>query len=335
MTNCRVELFKMFPIFVELARSSGAACKTRAPGAICPSMLRVIFVLCMVSWAGCGKPPGNSAPQTEATETGERRTYDVKGVIIELRPEEMEVEIQHEEIPGYMRAMTMPFEVRDLNELTGLEPGDSVSFRMIITDTDAWIEQIRKLGPGKAVIPTGGRVRLVRDVDPLEIGDPLPEYRFTNQFGRLISTSRFQGNALAITFIFTRCPYPTFCPRMMNQFADAQQVLKSMPNAPTNWHLLTLSFDPEFDKPAILKAYGERHKYDPNHWTIATGELIDVTAIAEQFGLQFWREEAAGISHNLRTAVIDSAGRVQRIFPGNKWEAEELVEEMIKACRRD
>jgi protein SCO1 len=295
-------------------------------------MLRVLIVLGVALIAGCDKPPGNVSSTVEATDTAERRTYEVKGVIIELRPEEKEVEIQHEEIPGYMRAMTMPFEVRDLNELAGLEPGDSVSFRMIVTGTEGWIEQIRKRGPGKAVIPTGGRVRLVRDVDPLEIGDPLPEYRFTNQFGRLISTSQFQGQALAITFIFTRCPYPTFCPRMMNQFTDAQQVLKSMPNAPTNWHLLTLSFDPEFDKPAILKAYGERHKYDSNHWTIATGELIDVTAIAEQFGLQFWHEEAAGISHNLRTAVIDSSGRVQRIFPGNKWVAEELVDEMIKAA---
>ena len=145
-----------------------------------------------------------------------------------MRPGDKEVEIKHEEIPGYLPAMTMPFEVRDTNELAGLEVGDAVSFRMIVTDTEGWIEAIRKIAaPATNALPTTGPFRLVRDVEPLNIGDPLPEYHFTNQLGQAVSTSQFKGKAVAITFLFTRCPFPTFCPLMANQFAEAQEKLKA------------------------------------------------------------------------------------------------------------
>jgi protein SCO1/2 len=173
---------------------------------------------------------------------------------------------------------------------------------------------------------------MVRDVEPLEIGDRLPEYHFTNQFGQPISTAQFKGQALAINFLFTRCPFPTYCPLTANNFAETQQKILSMPNAPTNWHLLTISFDPDFDKPVVLKAYGERYKYDPQHWSLLTGELIDITAIAEQFGQTFWHDETGSISHNMRAAVIDAAGRVQKNFVGNTWKSDELVKEIVKAA---
>jgi protein SCO1/2 len=104
------------------------------------------------------------------------------------------------------------------------------------------------------------------------------------------------------------------------------------PNAPANWHLLTISFDPEFDTPAVLKSYAERYQYDPKHWSYLTGELVDITAIAEQFGLLFWREKEAGISHNLRTVVVDASGRVRKIFTENKWTSDDMTEEITKAA---
>jgi protein SCO1/2 len=107
-----------------------------------------------------------------------------------------------------------------------------------------------------------------------------------------------------------------------------------MPNAPTNWHLLTISFDPEFDKPEVLKGYARMFKYEPEHWTFATGELIGITAIGEQFGLAFWHDETGSISHNLRTVVVDAAGKVQKIFQGNQWTSAELVAEMVQAAGR-
>ena len=135
-----------------------------------------------------------------------------------------------------------------------------------------------------------------------------------------------------ITFLFTRCPFPTFCPLMANHFAEAQQKLLTKTNGPANWHLLTLSFDPDFDTPAILKAYGERYKYDPTHSSFATGALTDVTAFGEQIGLSFQRDATGNISHNLRTIVVNASGKVQKILVGNQWSNDELVNEIVKAA---
>jgi protein SCO1 len=263
-----------------------------------------------------------------------RQVFQVTGVVQEVRLERKEIEVNHQAVPGYMPAMTMPFDVKDTNELAGLEPGQPVTFRLLVTDTEGWIDQIRKLGPPTNTPTTAGPFRLVRDVQLLEVGDRLPEYHFTNQFAEGFSTERFRGQALAITFLFTRCPYPNFCPRMANNFEQTQQRLLALANGPTNWQLLTISFDPDFDKPAVLKAYANTHHYDPLHWTFATGELIDITAVAEQFGMAFWHDETGSISHNLRTAVIDASGRVQKIFSGNEWSGDELVAEMVSAARK-
>jgi protein SCO1/2 len=297
-------------------------------------MFRFLFRSVTVGWllvftVSCDRAE-TQTPATVVSGTN-RQVFQVKGVIVKVAPREKSVEIKHEEIHGYMPAMTMPFDVKDTNELAGLAPGDSVVFRMIVTDTEGWIEQIRKLGSTNSV-PTAGNFRLVRDVEPLNIGDRLPEYHFTNQLGQAFSTADFKGQALAITFLFTRCPFPTFCPKMANDFSETQQSLISAGNF-TNWHLLTVSFDPEFDKPVVLKSYAERYHYDPAHWTFATGDLVEITAIAEQCGLNFWHDETGSISHNLRTVVFDASGRLQKIFTGNTWKTEELVAEMTQAAK--
>jgi protein SCO1/2 len=275
------------------------------------------------------QPP--PAPGSTATSTNQQ-VFHVKGVIMSLKPGEKEIVIKHEAVTNYMPAMTMPFDVKDSKELSGLTPGDTVSFRMIVTDTEGWIDQIQKVGPPATnAPPTSGPFRLVKNVEALRVGDPLPDYRFTNQFGQVIHTGQFKGQALAITFLFTRCPFPNFCPRMANNFAEAQTKLLLQATGQTNWHLLTLSFDPEFDTPAVLKAYAQGYRYDPQHWDFATGDLVDITAISEQLGLQFWHDETGSISHNLRAAVVDAAGKVQKIFTGNQWTSDELVAELIKA----
>jgi protein SCO1/2 len=299
----------------------------------CAMTLSVVVVL-----TSCSRESGQEQPPAaETSVTGTRpQVFPVKGIVVELEPEENTVRIKHEEIPGYMAAMTMAFEVRDTNELAGLEAGDHVAFRMLVTEDDGWIDQVRKLPrPTTNTLPATGQFRFVRDVEALNVGAALPEYRFTNQLGRVISTSQFRGRALAITFIFTRCPFPTFCPRTMEHFAATQRELLALANGPANWHLLALSIDPGFDTPAVLKAYGASYGQNPERWTLATGALMDITAIAEQLGLEFWREEGGGISHNLRTAVIDPTGRVRKILIGNKWTSEELTAEIIGAAAQD
>jgi protein SCO1 len=292
----------------------------------------LVFVMALaVVCASCGKQSDNFA--TEKSDSTNQQIFQVKGVIEEIKPDGKSAVIKHEEIPNYMAAMTMEFEAKNTNELRGLKPGDSISFRMIVTDDDGWIDQVKKLNVPPTELPTRTTMRRVRDVDPLNVGDPLPEYHFTNELGKAVSLSDFKGKAVAIDFIFTTCPFPTMCPRLSQNFSEVQKKLKEKGDAPDNWQLLTISFDPEKDTPTVLKNYGERFGYDPAHWSFLTGDLMEITAIAEQFGQTFWRE-GGSISHNVRTVVIDTEGKVQKIIPENKWTSDELVEEILKAAKQ-
>lgn len=294
--------------------------------------------------SGCDRKPSGGA--TSVTDTN-RQEFQVKGVVKALKPNGKTAVIAHETIPNYMEAMTMDFDVKDQRELQGLKPGDAISFRMVVTKEDGWIENVRKLPPAtptnaSQVITIGdtngtnvGPLTFRRSpiVEPLNIGDAIPDYKFTNQFGAPISLAQFKGQALGLTFMFTRCPFPTFCPQMSRNFAETQEKLKALKNAPANWHLLTLSFDPEYDTPAVLKTYAENYHADPARWSFLTGALIDVTAITEQTGVIFWRANPGEpISHNLRTVVVDTQGRVQKIIANNNWTSDELVAEMVKGA---
>jgi protein SCO1/2 len=274
------------------------------------------------------------APAPAAAKTN-LQIYQVKGVVKEVFAEKKKVKIAHEEIPHYMEAMTMLFDVRDAGELKGLQAGDSVSFRMLVTDDDGWIDQLKKLeSPRTPLSSEPPPFRRVRDVEPLAVGDKLPDYTFTNALGRVVRLSEFRGRALGFTFIFTRCPFPTFCPRLSSNFAEAAQKLTTLSGGPTNWHLLSITIDPDYDTPGRLQAYAARYKADPKYWDFLTAALIDITAIGEQFGLQFWRSSPnEPVNHNVRTVVVDATGRIQWITPDNEWKPEVLVEQMIRAAR--
>jgi protein SCO1/2 len=294
---------------------------------------RFILMMLLAGLVGCSREPVTLPPASPPTAVATNlQTYPAKGVVVSLEADGKTVKIKHEAIPGYMAAMTMDFETRGTNELAGLATGDSVTFRMLVTADDGWIDQIKKLDVPKVELPPG--IRIVRDVEPLEVGDLLPEYRFTNQSGQVISTLDYRGRALALTFIFTRCPFPTFCPRVTAGLAEAQQLLLTNQPALTNWHLLALTIDPEFDTPAVLKSYAQRSGGVPRYWTFATGSLLDLTAIAEQCGLQFWRDTPDGLpNHNLRTVVIDAVGRVRTNLVGNAWTGEQLAAEISAAAQ--
>jgi protein SCO1/2 len=295
-------------------------------------MFRMSVILSLSSLLLSAQSGRCAEGKTSAAPNTNQHIYQVKGLVLEVHPEEKSVKIKHEEIPGYMIAMTMPFDVKDTNELAGIGPGDPVSFRLIVTDTDGWIDQIRRTGPKTNDLPVTPYLKFVRDFEPLNVGDPIPEYHFTNQFGQAFSTAQFKGQALAINFIFTRCPFPTFCPQTARNFSEVQSKLLARADGPTNWHLMTVSFDPEFDKPDVLKAYSQNYQANPDRWTFATGSVADITALGSKFGLTFWRDETGSISHNLRTLVIDASGCVQNIITGNEWTPDELVAELVKAA---
>jgi protein SCO1/2 len=295
------------------------------------------FILGLLSLlCGCSpaQPPGATSPAPGSPVDANITNYTVRGVVIGLGEDGKSVKVKHEEIPGYMMAMTMPFEARPTNELTGLMRGDQIEFRMRVTETDGWIDQIRILGTTKTE-PTNAvnDIKVIPDVPELKAGDLVPNYTYTNELGRVIHLADYRGQALAITFVFTRCPFPTFCPRMTEQFGKVSKILKSAPDAPSNWRLLSLSFDPEFDTAATLLAYGQRHQYDPARWSLATGSFNQIERLTGHFGLYFGRNvPIAQQNHNLRTVVLDTQGRVHEIFVGNEWTAEELATSLRAAA---
>jgi len=290
---------------------------------------------------GCDRTPPSSgnakATNAAATLPPGTKTYEVKGVVVEVSLTNNQVRVQHEKIPGYMDAMTMPFDVKDTNELAGLAPGDNISFRMIVTEDDGWIDRVTRLGITTPIVNAPPEsFRRAKEVEPLQVGQEMPNYNFTNEFGKPVSLADFRGKAVALTFIFTRCPYPDYCPRMSKAFEAVQKNLKTATNGPTNWHLLSITIDPLFDTPAVLKNYAATYRYDSNHWSYVTGELIDITAIAEQFGLLFWRpdpNQPTGINHNLRTVVLTASGKVHKIFPENTWKPEDVAAAVTEAAK--
>lgn len=243
------------------------------------------------------------------------RSFSVKGVIRTVKPGENTVVIRHEEIPNYMAAMTMPFKVRNGQELSGLKEGDSVSFRLNVTEDAGWIDQIKKSEPVAYARPyeyNGGPP--LRPVEMVRVGLALPEAVFTNQLGRVVRFSDFKGQALALTFFFTRCPMPQFCPQLSKNFREASAQLKSTANGPTNWHFLSVTFDPAHDTPEVMKEYGDRYQADPDHWSFLTGSPEAIGQLGRQFGITV-TPESGTLNHNFRTVIVNPDGRIRAIWP--------------------
>src|SRR5579862_6425900 len=213
-------------------------------------MARFVLISCLavLVLTACERSSRITSDSTEPVgQNTNEHVFDVKGVVKAIHPERKEIEIKHEAIPGYMPGMTMPFDVKDTNQLAGLAPNQPISFRLTVTDSEGWVDKIQPLGPAPEPSPgSTGSSQPIRVVEPLQTGQPLPTYSLTNQFSKTITTTQYKGQALAITFLFTRCPFPTFCPRLANDFQETQQKLLRLANGPTNWQLLTISFDPDF-----------------------------------------------------------------------------------------
>ncbi|MGD0743927.1 MAG: SCO family protein, partial [Verrucomicrobiota bacterium] len=254
-----------------------------------------LLILSGVKSAGSLPPPGG--------EPANVRMFMARGVVKELPPDGGTVVISHETISNYMAAMTMPFKVKDAKELAGLQRSDEITFRLHVADTESWVDQITKIGT--VSLPAGGKPSdshpaVIASVPP---GNPLRSYPFTNELGQPVSLNDFHGQALAITFFYTRCPLPEFCPRLSKNFQEAQQKLESQAGAPSNWHFLSISFDTEFDTPAMLKAYGDSYQYDPKHWSFLTGPADKIGELARQSGVTYKLDDGT-FNHNFRTLIV-------------------------------
>jgi protein SCO1/2 len=268
--------------------------------------------------------------RANTTAVENTKSYQVRGIVRGFAPERSTVDIQHEDIPGFMPSMTMPFTVKNQSDIAALKLGDAISFRMTVTDKDLFIDDVKKIAASdvRVTLPSPAPMAAPRAADRLKEGEIVPFFRLTNQDGARITSENFRGHPYVVTFIFTRCPVPNFCPRMSHNFSDLQESIKSDPKL-GGARLLSITLDPAFDTPAILKAYGEHLQADFALWNFATGDLAQITTLTQLFGV-YVQPEGGTISHGLATALVGADGSIIKIWRGNSWQPSEVLAELRK-----
>ena len=284
-----------------------------------------VVLLLMVA----GAPPMKVHAAAPAADS--QQAYPARGIIREVSPDLRKAVIRHEAIANYMPAMTMAFKVQDTNELKGLAVGDTVTFSLTTTDDTHWIHGVKKVaGPINTPSPATRPISPASRIAELKLGDPLTDCELLSEDGKRVRFSDFRGKALAFTFFFTRCPLPDYCPRMGNNFAKTRELILGRTGTTTNWQFLSISFDPEFDKPEVLAGYANAYRAgNADRWLFAAAPRKALAELAPRLDLMIHRDVDGSISHNLRTVVLDPQGRISRQFDGNEWTAQQLADAML------
>jgi protein SCO1/2 len=256
------------------------------------------------------------------------RQYELQGQILAMRPEASEVLIKHGDIKNFMPGMTMPFKVRDAALLSGKAPGDLVTAQLMVGDNDAWLSELDKTGTapleGAASVPPAAFVK------PLRPGDLVPETTLINQDEQPLTIPP-SGTATVITFIYTRCPLPQFCPMMDRRFGEIQRAVAGDQALSQNTRLVSVSFDPQRDTAAVLRAHAQKLGADVGTWQFATASPDVVDRLAATFGVNVIREADGTITHNLSTAVVGQDGRMVARYDGSNWTAAQIVDDIRRA----
>jgi protein SCO1/2 len=255
-----------------------------------------------------------------------QKSYPLVGQVISTDPENQYLVVKHEDIRGFMPGMTMPFKVKDRAQFDAVKPGDLITATLVVDEVTGSLENVRKTGeaPLPAEVPR-------RPAGPLvEPGAEVPDATFVDQDGRERELSDWRGKTTVVTFIYTRCPIPNFCPLMDRNFAAVQAALKQESALAGRVHLVSVSFDPDHDTPPVLKQHAERVGADPALWSYVTGSRESIDTFAAGFGVTIMREDGTidEITHNLRTAVIDPNGRLVHVLNGNDWKPERLLSDI-------
>ena len=210
-----------------------------------------------------------------------------------------------------------------------MRPGDRIAFRLNVRDERSWIDRIQLMSAAPAdpgLLQTPAVSTLVK------IGQLTPDFTLTNQDGQAVSLSSFRGKVVAVTFIYTRCPLPDYCPRMIT---NLQAVARRFPErVGHDLALVAVTFDPQFDTPQRLKEYARFFKADRSGWQFLTGSSDDVSRVCAMFGVEFWPEEGL-ITHTLQTAVIDKEGNLAAQVEGKDYSGEQLADLVGLTLGRD
>jgi protein SCO1/2 len=281
-------------------------------------LLAIVVVICAGLAAGC-----QSAPE---------KHYSIQGEVISADPAKKLLTVKHGDIPGLMPAMTMSYQVADPKQIEALQPGDKISADLVVSESKGRLEKIVLLSKGDGKSSPGTTQRIP------EKGDSVPNFALVNQNGESIHLADYHGKVLLVTFIYTRCPLPDFCPRMNENFRAVQKLLQDTPGATQRTEFLSISFDPEHDTPAVLKHYASLYKKSaPGEksfdWQFAAPSVKDLPEIAQFFGLVY-RPEQAQIVHSLSTTVIGPDGKVEKWYSDNEWTPADAAQAIAAVIQR-
>jgi len=259
------------------------------------------------------------------------KRYELQGKVVAVEPDKHLVTIAHEEIKGYMPSMTMPFTLPNEYYLQNLANGDEIQATLVVDGSHSWLEDI-------VITRESSDPTATTSYTEAKEGDEVPNYQLINQDGKEIKLQNYRGKALLLTFIYTRCPLPEYCSLMSSNFAKIDRELEKQPDLYQKTHLLSITIDPEYDKPSVLRSYGAAHteRYQDetfSHWEFATGTPDQVKGVAQWFGLRYFNEKDQ-IVHGLRTVVISRSGKVMKVFRGNEWKIEEVLKDLQDAVTK-
>jgi len=259
-----------------------------------------------------------------------QQRYSAKGLVLAVDKQHRTMTVSCEDIPGYMDAMVMPMEVRDAGELDGLERGTLIDFSLVADKEHPYAENVRirnfdslELDPlsARRLRLLDGAIDQSLSLDLLKVGQPVPDFSLTDQNREHVTRSQFAGKVVAITFVYTRCPFPNFCFRLTNNFARLQKRFAN--EMGRNLILLTISLDPVHDPPETLAEYARTWNIDAKGWHLLTGPPTEIHKFCERFGVAFFPDEGQLI-HSLHTLIIDRQGKLAANLEGNEFTAEEL-----------
>jgi protein SCO1 len=297
------------------------------------SPLRALLALFLaVTALSCARRE-TAAPSTGAAPSANAKRYELRGIVRGVDAAKREVTVEHEEIAGYMDAMTMSFPVRDDPQVFEiLKAGDRLEAKLVVDEGDYWIEGILTKGfVATAASGTPAPLPTIRVITPepnrsVAIGDVVPDFTLTDQTGQAVRLSEMRGEPVAVTFIYTRCPIATACPLTTTRFAK----LDSMLAAKRFGRLFTISVEPERDTPKVLAEYASHVRADPARWKFLTGDPKAVADVASRFGVLYY-PDAGQVVHAQAVAVVDASGRLATIYYGENWEAEAIFRDLEKA----
>jgi protein SCO1/2 len=284
-----------------------------------------VYMILLSVLVGCKQSGGGAADSA----AGEVKTFPIHGRIVSVDAAKGNVSLDAAAVPGFMEAMTMSYKLKDASVVSELHPGDLIMAKLLVHKTadgydDPQLDEIVVTAQAKPDYKPAVEYHVPT------VGDAVPDFKLVNENGKTIHLAQFKGRVLLLTFIYTRCPLPDFCPKMSKNFAEVDKALQGDPTLYRETHLLSISFDPKEDTPAVLKSYGVAYTGPASkdrfaHWDFAVSPVDELAAVTQWFNVGVTPGDGGSLTHSLSTVLVGKDGKVVAWYPTNEWTPAEML----------